>query len=272
MANPVCLSPLKIYDDVAKQNHRKSYAYGEIHPLISRKHTVPPFQFVVPSGYNSLQKASIYSIDDNVITEQAKQFFNNTGLTISDVSGNIVVSYPGIFSDSATLVHEGYYYLSFELTNGNDTLTYYSEVFCCTSNTADYLEIEYWNESGNLFIKNGVVSFENDYHFYILLDTELGKPEYSFEEEVTKRLGYSFVESQVSKKTYKFTAVIPEYLCDAMRIIRMCDNKVIRNRNDEYEAITFDMSVEWQNQGDLASAVCEFETDNVVTNLGSFKI
>ena len=91
MANPVCLSPLKIYDDVAKQNHRKSYAYVEIHPLISRKHTVPPFQFVVPSGYNSLQKASIYSIDGSIITEQAKQFFNNTGLIISDVSGNIVV-------------------------------------------------------------------------------------------------------------------------------------------------------------------------------------
>ena len=30
------------------------------------------------------------------------------------------------------------------------------------------------------------------------------------------------------------------------------------------------MEAEWQTQGDLASVTCEFETDNVVANIGGF--
>ena len=99
----------------------------------------------------------------------------------------------------------------------------------------------------------------------------MGKPEYSFEEEATKRLGYSFIESQVSKKTYKFNTVIPEYICDAMRIIRLCSQKKITCKGETYDAITFNMEVDWQEQGDLASVTCEFDVDNIITNLGGFK-
>ena len=48
MANPICLSPLKFYDSVAKQSHRKSYAYNHITPLITKTGWIPPFQFVIP--------------------------------------------------------------------------------------------------------------------------------------------------------------------------------------------------------------------------------
>ena len=99
----------------------------------------------------------------------------------------------------------------------------------------------------------------------------MGKPEYSFEEEATKRLGYSFIESQVSKKTYRFNTVIPEYLCDAMRIIRLCSQKKITCKGETYNAITFNMEVDWQEQGDLASVTCEFDVDNIITNIGGFK-
>ena len=30
------------------------------------------------------------------------------------------------------------------------------------------------------------------------------------------------------------------------------------------------MDAEWQAQGDLASVTCEFETDNVIANIGGF--
>jgi hypothetical protein len=136
--------------------------------------------------------------------------------------------------------------------------------------TKDCLELEYWNETGNFAVKNGVIAFPSDFHFKLLLKGEIGKPEYNFEEESTKRLGYIFVESQVSKKTYKFNTVVPEYICDALRLVRLCDNKIIRCKDDEYEAITFEMEAEWQTQGDLASVTCEFETDNVVANIGGF--
>ena len=55
-----------------------------------------------------------------------------------------------------------------------------------------------------------------------------------------------------------------------MRIIRLCDNRIIKSKGEEYEAIAFEMEAEWQTQGDLASVTCEFETDNVITNLGGF--
>ena len=92
-----------------------------------------------------------------------------------------------------------------KITSDNGGIwTYYSEVFCFDNVTKDCLELEYWNETGNFAVKNGVIAFPSDFHFKLLLKCEIGKPEYNFEEESTKRLGYIFVESQVSKKTYKF--------------------------------------------------------------------
>ena len=267
MANPVCLSPLKFYDDISKQSHRKTFAYEHISPVICKLHSVIPFQFVLPTAAN-INSIYVRNTDDSRITGNVLSLFTESGLTVSSVSGYNVVSYPGIYPVLNTL-SEGNYYLEMNFSNG---LVYYSEIFCFDNSYSEYLELEYWNKAGNLFIKNGIVSFDNDFHFYIILDTEIGKPEYTFEEEGTKRLGYTFIESQVSKKTYKFNSVLPEFMCDAMRIIRMCDNRIVKSKNDEYEAITFEMDVEWQAQGDLASVTCEFETDNVMTNFGSFQV
>lgn len=402
MPNPVCISPLKFYDDVAKQSHRKSYAYGHISPLLTKIHRLPPFQFILPaflsnavgttnfisglpqsfssgtSGYlrrnwnfslalvrqqleffglfnvfmeitasaartqdngalycnSSTNKRNISFHEENgvlttglmqiVITQEdydyaiehnyenlpffwqwtgggeitfsvVRAYYNtapgisnaflydaktdeivggnrtseliSNGFSINTYQGYKIAKYNSnsvIFSD----VPEGLYYL--KIASANELWHYYSEVFCFTEVTQDLIEIEYWNETGDFNIKNGIIAFVDNFHFKLLLKSELGKPEYSFEEESTKRLGYVFVESQVSKKTYKFNTVVPEYICDALRLVRLCDNKIIRCKDDEYEAITFEMEAEWQTQGDLASVTCEFETDNVVANIGGF--
>lgn len=272
MSNPVCISPLKFYDSPAKQNHRKSYAHGHISPLIIKLHKLPPFQFVIPLDLYNLANnlGAVYLYDaktDNVVSDNLVQSFIESGFVISDFEGFKVAIYNGILPIHG-IDQEGYYYL--ELISQNNIWKYYSEVFCFTNVTEDCLELEYWNETGNFAIKNGIIAFPNNFHFKLLLKTEIGKPEYNFEEESTKRLGYVYVESQVSKKTYKFNVVVPEYICDALRIVRLCDNKIIRCKDDEYEAITFEMEAEWQTQGDLASVTCEFETDNVIANIGGF--
>ena len=41
-----------------------------------------------------------------------------------------------------------------------------------TNVTQDCLELEYWNETGNFAIKNGVIAFPADFHFKLLLKTE----------------------------------------------------------------------------------------------------
>lgn len=267
MQNPVCISPLKFYDSLAKQSHHKSYAYGHISPLITKAGWIPAFQFIIPTQlYNSAPGISEFKIyeakSDTYVTDIP---FDSS--MIRTIDGYKVFMYTGWYY--LNFEQEGLYYL--KIASSEDGLwTYYSEVFCFTNVTKDCIELEYWNETGNFTVKNGIIAFPADFHFKLWLRTEVGKPEYNFEEESTKRLGYIFVESQVSKKTYKFNAVVPEYICDALRIVRLCDNKIIRCKDGEYEAITFEMEAEWQTQGDLASVTCEFETDNVVANIGGF--
>lgn len=272
MANPICLSPLKFYDDASKQNHRKAYAYNNICPLLARLQFIPSFQFVIPSNLyiagGGLGEAYIRDAKTNYrVTGDISQELIESGFSIQTISGYIVVLYAGSLPVQFTT--EGLYYLEL-VSSTSGVWAYYSEVFCFTNSFRDLLKIEYWS-SCNLYLKNGIVTFPDGFKFTIFLRTELGKPEYNFEEEATKRLGYTFIESQVSKKVYKFSSIIPEYLCDAMRIIRLCDNKHIENHGEEYEAITFEIDVSWQTQGDLASVSCEFETDNIMVNLAEFE-
>lgn len=103
------------------------------------------------------------------------------------------------------------------------------------------------------------------------MNTQIGKPEYDFEEEATERMGYTFIESQISKKIYKFTFVAPEYLCDALRIVRLCESKQITSKLQTYDLTTFSMEPEWEDQGDLAAVECEFETDTVIANIGGYE-
>ena len=277
MANPVCLSPLKFYDSSEKQCYHKTYAFGHISPLIVKMQSLPPFQFVIPNDlYDSGGELGFaFLVDINTgeyASENLVDKLYETGFVIEEYEGYKVAIYPGNLP--IQIEKEGRYYLHLSSIHGswnNSNWVYYSEVFCFTNSVNDCLEIEYWNETGNFYIKNGIVAFPNNFHFKLLLKSEIGKPEYSFEEEGTKRFGYNFIESQVSKKTYRFNTVIPEFICDAMRLIRLCDNKIIRSKGDEYEALTFEMDTQWETQGDLASVTCEFETDNIIANLGGFK-
>lgn len=265
MTNPICISPLKFYDDFHKQNRYRSFAYGHIAPLITNPNVVSPFQLIV-SG--NVSEVYVRSADTNKrVTDNVVERFKDAGLRNVSKNGYKILLFLGIFPLSGVIDYEGQYWL--EIHSGG---WYYSEVFCFDNNIDDCLKVEYWNPEGDFALKNGIIVLGSEnFHFILLLKSELGKPEYSFEEEATKRLGYSFIESQVSKKTYKFNTVIPEYLCDAMRIIRLCSQKKITCKGETYDAITFNMEVDWQEQGDLASVTCEFDVDNIITNLGGFK-
>lgn len=274
MANPICLSPLKFYDSVSKQNRYRSFAYGHVAPLITNPNVVTPFCINLGSAYighnHNIAGVWLYDANTNKQICACRDRFVDAGMYVEDINGSVVLWFLGIFPLSGIIDYEGQYYLAIKEVM-HDIV--YSEVFCFTNSIDHLLKIEYWSPEGNLYIggKYPIFPSEKAFHYVLLLNTELGKPEYSFEEEATKRLGYSFVESQVSKKTYKFNVVVPEYLCDAMRVIRLCSRKRITSRGETYDAISFDMEVEWQDQGDLASVDCEFDIDNIVTNLGGYE-
>ena len=265
MANPICLSPLKFYDALEKQERYKSYAYGSINPVVMPFNIILPFQFTIPRETHHFTSAILYDADTNTAIKNVLNELKEIGLTWKTTENCHVVMMPGIFP-LKEIKQAGQYYIRI----ATDLAEYYSEVFCFTNSHEDYIEIEYWNQDSDFLINNGVISFANGFHFKILIKSELGKPEYIFEEEATSKLGYTFVESQISKKVYKFNAILPEYICDALRIIRMCSDKKLTCKGETYNMLSFEMDVDWQEQGDLASVNCEFEVDNIIANIGGF--
>lgn len=258
------ISPLPFYDDISLQNHRKNYAFGQIYPLVIYKNMLLPFQFCVSNGY-SISEAYLYTAKGKSVANILPELKEN-GLTLKSYTGFKLIKYPGTLPVNS-IKHEGQYYIWLRL-NGGPVL--YSDIFTVCNRVDDYLELEYSN-SYNFELKNGVIDFSDSFKFKCYLPTQIGKPEYDFEEEATERMGYTFIESQVSKKLYKFTFLAPEYLCDALRIVRLCNSRQITSKGQLYDLTTFNMKPEWEEQGDLAAVECEFETDTVISNIGGYE-
>jgi hypothetical protein len=135
-----------------------------------------------------------------------------------------------------------------------------------------YLKIEWWDVDD--FVMDGariVYPLGEDSWFKncLLLNTELGKPDYEFNEEGEQRDGYFFPELQISEKKYKATFLASEYLCDVMRFIRMADYvKITDKYGNIYRADTFLITPKWETQGDLASVEVEFTCDTVAKKVG----
>lgn len=258
------ISPLPFYDNIALQNHRKDYAFGQVYPLITYKNMLLPFQVVLAGG-TSISWVKLYDFNTGKYIDITRSMKEN-GLTIKSYTGFKLLKYPGTLP-IVEIKHEGLYYLQIQV-NGLGIL--YSDVFTVCNKVDDYLLLEYSN-SYNFELKNGIVDFSDNFKFRCYLNTQIGKPEYDFEEEATERMGYTFIESQVSKKIYKFTFLAPEYLCDALRIVRLCENKKITSKLQIYDLTTFNMEPEWEDQGDLAAVECEFETDTVIANIGGYE-
>lgn len=257
------ISPLPFYDDISLQNHRKDYAFGNIYQLITYRNMLLPFQAVIAGG-TSVSWVRLYDFNTENYTDITKSMKEN-GLVIKTYTGFNLLKYPGTLP-VAEIKQEGRYYLAVSIS-GLGVL--YSDVFTVMNRVDDCLFLEYGN-SYDFNMKNGIVDFSDNFKFKCYLNTQIGKPEYNFEEESTDRMGYSFIESQVSKKTYKFTFLAPEYLCDALRIVRLCDYKKITSKAQTYDMTTFSMEPEWEEQGDLAAVECEFETDTVIANIGGY--
>jgi hypothetical protein len=160
---------------------------------------------------------------------------------------------------------DGIYYL--RLSDG--VQTWYSEMFTVVQDVSGYLKIQWWDIENLVFDAGQIVYKNPDFKNTLYLSTELGKPDYEFEEDGEERDGYFFPEKQISVKTFKCTILAPEFLCDVMRFIRMADYIHITDKyGREYDCDTFLITPKWQTQGDLASVEIEFKTNTVVKKIG----
>jgi hypothetical protein len=189
-----------------------------------------------------------------------------TGLQIVrfQALGYDVILYPSILPMPLNQL-DGIYYMT--LSDG--VQTWYSEMFTVVQDISGYLKIEWWDIE-NLVFDAGQIVYQNPaFKNALYLCTELGKPDYEFEEDGEERDGYFFPEKQISVKTFKCTILAPEFLCDVMRFIRMADYIHITDKyGREYDCDTFLITPKWQTQGDLASVEIEFKTNTVVKKIG----
>ena len=257
------LSILPFYLDISRQNHRKDYAFGEVFPLFTPDRKILPFQIIREHRTNSITSVILKNLDGSIVANITTQM-TGTGLKVNQYTsyGYDVIMYPGQLL-LTTQTPEGPYYI--EIFDG--VQTWFSEVFTVVRYVDQYLKITYW-DSESLVFDNGRVDFSDNFAFNLYLPTQVGRPDYEFEEQVEKRDGYQFVEKQISEKTYKFNFVAPEYLLDAMRIIRMMDNVEVISKGETYDVDQFLMTPTWQEGGYLAGVEVEFQCATVIKKIG----
>lgn len=261
-------SPLAFRKKESKATYEKWYAFGKNYAIPASANTLIPFQFT-DVNVGEVQPDSIEVVAVNQETGEGIK----TGVYVSrddmPEHGSVLYVSPGKNSFSEALP-QGTYRAEFSI----GTQVYISTPFCVIpgiETSSKYLLIEYWNDEKIAypggFITTGA---NNDFRYQMYVPATICKPKYEFEEELTKRAGYKFLELQTSTKVYAFTFVAPEFICDAMRLIRLSDYIRISHDGEYYNALNFEFDVDWQEQLYLAAVDCQFETDSIIQKLPSF--
>lgn len=288
------LSVLPFYRSLDEQLHRRPYSNGYIYPLfVSQDYLIPFFISFRSANPVNIKEIKVYKLctqgdvkypsylpdggDYNIDFNFDFYFDSSIRPSISDLlvetstrelDGRTwcTIHYNGD-PDKRWNLQRGIYYLAIVL---DDDTTFYSEVFTAVPDSELFRFITIsWSGDSDLIYDGGFIPYDSEYINRVHLSTEIGKPDYSFEEEGKDRDGYFFPEKQISKKTFKFVAFGPESLCDSMRLIGMSDNITVQDSFGRiYSPTSFNMEVEWLEDGYLAEISCEFNTDTVIKTVG----
>lgn len=257
------LFPLPWYKSVKYQDFRKSYAYGNVFQLIAPDRSLLPFQI-----RRAHRTSAAFTL--RVLYDDGTLYRNISADTAADlhvVSGTDfdVIQYcnTGLANQFARPLTPGRYYA--ELSDGVET--WYSEVFNVVDDLSRYIRLEYWS-ADNQEYDGGDIVYSNGYRNVLYICSELGKPDYEYEEEAEPRDGFPFVEKQISKKTFRFECKAPEYLVDALRVVWLSDYVRMTANGQQYEVMHFLSDPNWQEDGHYAMVECEIEADTVIKKIG----
>ena len=290
------LSPIPFYGSLAEQDFRKWYAYGGMYPHRVSSRNLVPFFFTVDEDGVSISKVSVFQVccNEEVFGKGSYNLSFSDAFSVhkeegGDVPiGSMIAAKCGIMeTDGYSTIYysapninigleKGAYFMQFDLSTDGGPMTVYSDVFFVEPSTdlnKFFVSIKWYDGSDLELSDGGVIPYAHGegkyYGNQIYLDTTIGMPEYSFTEDGEERDGRFFPIKQISEKVYKFKAVVPEYLCDCMRLIRLSDVvKITDQLGKTYNVEHFEMEVEWLDGGHLAEIDCSFETDTVVKKVG----
>lgn len=278
------LSPLPWYETIEEQGFRKHWAYGNVWPLIAHRDYLLPFQIVFPDTPSGT-KFFIHQVESGRSFEITAAM--SRAMYDTEVADYIVGVFPAAYEIDWSVLgvdfnndfdesfggedHTsiGRYYLSMEYTLGGETKTMYSEVMTLVDDLSCFLKLE-WFSYDNLAYNGGEIVYTYAFshlHYanYLYIKADIAMPDYTFEEEGEERDGFFFATKQTSEKTYRFSFLTTEEICDALRIVGLSDVVSITDQwGRRYICDKFSMTPEWQQQGYLAAVNCEFQTDTVV--------
>nr|DAR52198.1 MAG TPA: FdeC-like protein [Caudoviricetes sp.] len=254
--------PLPWYKSVKYQDFRKSYAYGNVFQLIAPDRSLLPFQI-----RRAHRPEATFTV--RILYDDGTQYRNVSADVAADlhvVTGEDfdVIQYCndgdiGFFRRLAP----GRYYA--ELSDGVET--WFSEVFSVVDDLSRYIKLEYWS-ADNQEYNGGEIDYSNGYRNVLYICSELGKPDYEFEEEAEARDGYPYIEKQVGKKIFRFECKAPEYLVDALRVVWLSDYVRMTANGQLYEVMHFLPDPNWQEDGHYAMVECEVEADTILKKIG----
>lgn len=268
------LSVLPFYGSKDEQDRNRNCAYGDIYPLYTKVNEVPPFQILVEHDSYSIESVLLINTKGlHVGSDMIVKFVNVGGLAVySFASDGYDVIVCNGFEDSGVLTEEGQYYFLLTVMKNGTLKHFYSDVFTVVGQIGGYVKVE-WYDKTDLIMDDARIVYAltggGQFKNRVYLNTEIGKPEYVFEEEGETRDGLFFPEKMISEKTYKMTFLASEYLCDVMRFVRMADViKITDNYGREYYCDTFLFTPKWETQGNLAAVEVEFQTNTVAKRIG----
>lgn len=182
---------------------------------------------------------------------------------------------------SAIAINYKQYYVVYTISG----VTYYSDVVTFCPNVDNLLKLEWFHlpDSGELIYSydptapetaNGSYDYATlgQHTFYFNEGVFLGKPNYEYEENIETRISKQFPITETSFKRYNFKALLPEYVLDVLRLVKLHSNVVVTNYDDILNVNRFLLSgVSWvDNGGYLGDASFEFRTSNVAFQHAKF--
>ena len=259
------LSVLPWYTSIEQQNARKWWAYNRVYPLFTPALFMLPFQILrTHRSGTTISSFQVYT-KAGVLVGNYTQAIKDAGITIKQFTplGYDVIVFGGqmpVFTRFA----DGQYYAA--ISDG--TQTWYSEIFTVVNDIEPYLKITWWDLSDFTMDAGTIVYTNPSYKNVLYLQSDIAKPEYTFEEEGETLDGYFFPTKQISEKRYRFNFLASEYLLDVMRFIRMADFAEIEYHGQRYSLDTFLITPEWEDNGDVASVEAVFDTATVAKKIG----
>lgn len=127
------------------------------------------------------------------------------------------------------------------------------------------------NTSGDsIAINGGIISFADDFEYFMYIDLAVTNTETQLTEEVNNRDGVQFPTKMVSELTYNTTDFTADpALIDCLRLVNMCDDISLENKGVKFVIQDILFTPKWRSAGTLIADVsCEFSLGNYIKRIG----